>query len=222
MKSFYLLGAAAALALSGPAMSVELIQNGGFEGPAGSWDLNWDTSGGGTVPVRIEYGQASDYPSGAFGEEIPAPTNGGEWGVYFSSDTANPHAISQSVSVEDGVTYYLSFDYYIPLNGYNNPNNATLQFTIDNLPAGSSLLAGGPPDDPQTWYTFTTTWTASATGPVNVAFNFYGNGVTAADFVVDNVSMTAVPEPATWALMIGGFALAGMQMRRRRASVSFA
>lgn len=31
-----------------------------------------------------------------------------------------------------------------------------------------------------------------------------------------------VPEPATWAMMIGGFALAGGAMRRRKAGVSFA
>jgi hypothetical protein len=35
--------------------------------------------------------------------------------------------------------------------------------------------------------------------------------------------IAAVPEPATWAMMIGGFALAGLQMRRRKtATVSFA
>ena len=32
----------------------------------------------------------------------------------------------------------------------------------------------------------------------------------------------AVPEPATWALMIGGFALAGAAMRRRMGKVAFA
>lgn len=32
----------------------------------------------------------------------------------------------------------------------------------------------------------------------------------------------AVPEPATWAMMIGGFALAGLQLRRRALRVSFA
>jgi hypothetical protein len=42
---------------------------------------------------------------------------------------------------------------------------------------------------------------------------------------LDNISLTpfaAVPEPASWALMIGGFAVAGAAMRRRKASVSFA
>jgi len=32
----------------------------------------------------------------------------------------------------------------------------------------------------------------------------------------------AVPEPATWAMMIGGFALAGAAMRRRHAAIRFA
>ena len=36
---------------------------------------------------------------------------------------------------------------------------------------------------------------------------------------IDNVSITAVPEPASWALMIGGFALAGAALRRRDRAV---
>src|SRR5690606_12312665 len=32
----------------------------------------------------------------------------------------------------------------------------------------------------------------------------------------------AVPEPAAWAMMIGGFALAGGMMRQRKSAVSFA
>ena len=37
----------------------------------------------------------------------------------------------------------------------------------------------------------------------------------------DNLN-SAVPEPATWAMMIGGFALAGAAMRRKKAVVAFA
>lgn len=42
--------------------------------------------------------------------------------------------------------------------------------------------------------------------------------------ILDNfrLDISAVPEPASWALMIGGFALIGLSMRRRRLRVSFA
>lgn len=56
----------------------------------------------------------------------------------------------------------------------------------------------------------------------------FGYGVTsngsysvAETWLVRSVS-GAVPEPATWAMMIGGFALAGAAMRRRATKVSFA
>ena len=35
-------------------------------------------------------------------------------------------------------------------------------------------------------------------------------------FEIDNISGSAVPEPATWAMMIAGFGLAGTAIRRRR------
>lgn len=42
-------------------------------------------------------------------------------------------------------------------------------------------------------------------------------------FNFDNFTFgTAVPEPATWALMISGFGLAGMALRRRQARIAYA
>jgi hypothetical protein len=35
-------------------------------------------------------------------------------------------------------------------------------------------------------------------------------------FGIDNVSVTGVPEPASWALMILGFGAGGAMLRRRR------
>ncbi len=41
-------------------------------------------------------------------------------------------------------------------------------------------------------------------------------------FEVDNLVVnSAIPEPATWAMMIGGLALVGASMRRRKVAVSF-
>ena len=224
MKTVSAAVAALAIAFSAPAMSAQLITNGGFE--TGNFN-NWTYSnvGGGTAPVVIQYNQAGNYPVGAFGEAIlPNATPGsGNYVAYFSSDTAKPDKLAQLVNVVAGQTYALSFDYYAPQNGYNNPNDATLAFLIGGNPAGSMLQAGsvsGTP--PKTWKTFTTSYTAQTTGQVELAFQFSGLGSTAADFAVDNVSMQAVPEPATWGMMIMGFGVVGAAMRRRATKVSFA
>lgn len=222
MRKTYLLGAVAALMVAGPSFAANLITNGDFESGFDNWTI--DTAGGGSAPAVIAYNQAGQYPTGAYGEAIPTPTNGGTSAAYFSSDTASPHSLSQIVDVAANTTYTLSFDYYVPQNGYNNPFDAQLSFLIDGEAAGSPLVAGSPGSlAPLTWYTFTTTFTSGDTGGATpLAFEFRGLGSTAADFAIDNVTMSAVPEPATWALMIGGFGLAGMQLRRRRSTVSFA
>jgi len=72
--------------------------------------------------------------------------------------------------------------------------------------------------------TTTITRTLNA-GPGGFSF-LIGGGVNVADYQLTlNVSAptpptTAVPEPATWAMMIGGFGLVGGAMRRRRLTSS--
>lgn len=226
MKIISLLATAAALAVAGPAMAANLINNGNFE--TGNFD-GWafTNTGGGSLPVVIQYGQNGSYPTGAHGESVPSGPNGGAYGLYLSSDTARPHALSQLVNLVAGQTYALSFDFYVPQNGYDNANDATLGFTIGGVQAGDIFRTGSADGvQPGVWNTFSTSWTSLVDGNVALSLNFNGLGLAAgdyaADFVVDNVAMTAVPEPTTWALMIGGFGLAGMQLRRRKTSVSFA
>ncbi len=56
------------------------------------------------------------------------------------------------------------------------------------------------------------------TAVTGLRFNSFGNA-----FEVDNIALAAVPEPATWAMMIGGFGLVGAAARRRvRTSVAYA
>jgi hypothetical protein len=42
------------------------------------------------------------------------------------------------------------------------------------------------------------------------------------DFAPDNATVAAVPEPASWAMMLGGFGIVGGALRRRRLSLRFA
>jgi hypothetical protein len=86
--------------------------------------------------------------------------------------------------------------------------------------------------------TFSKTFTVDSTGPTFETFNWTGlssvlistSGGTDAGYngsgnhlAIDNVSVNgAVPEPASWALMVGGFGLAGMAMRQRRTAVRLA
>ncbi|PZQ56854.1 MAG: hypothetical protein DI570_20445 [Phenylobacterium zucineum] len=50
---------------------------------------------------------------------------------------------------------------------------------------------------------------------------WFGNNNDAADgYRLDSISVAAVPEPATWALMIGGFGMTGATLRRRRLAVA--
>jgi hypothetical protein len=70
--------------------------------------------------------------------------------------------------------------------------------------------------------TYSLFFTPTASGTLQLSF-----GTTSADNIgplLDNVSVVAVPEPAAWGMMIGGFGLAGMAVRRRAAKtkVSFA
>jgi len=223
MRITTLLAAAAAMTVATPALAQNVVNNGSFENGLNGWNVT--TTGGGTAPVVITYNNSSGYPTGAFGEPI-APDNAtslspdavGTHTLYFSSDTASPHSISQLVNLIAGQTYNIGFDYYAPQNGINNPFDATLGFSLGGSQIGSILTAGSPSGTPaRTWLNFGTSFTATQSGPQNLALNFNGGGVTAADFAVDRVYLTAaVPEPATWALMLIGFGGMGIAMRRRR------
>ena len=54
----------------------------------------------------------------------------------------------------------------------------------------------------------------SATNPSTTVTSSYSG-------TIDFVAAPSVPEPATWALMLGGLALVGSSMRRRQTAVSF-
>jgi len=117
-------------------------------------------------------------------------------------------------------------------------SNGATDFTInfDTAVGGFGLFAE---PDPFEVHHFTLTLSDGSTvsgdfdGNAGAGFlGFVGDGIVSAtlssdvgfafgDFYV-TAGTGAVPEPATWAMMIGGFALAGAAMRRRSAAVRYA
>ena len=66
------------------------------------------------------------------------------------------------------------------------------------------------------WQTATMTFQASGTSQV-LSFLAQTSSPGAPPFLLlDGVNLTAVPEPTTWAMMLGGFGLIGFLARRRQ------
>jgi len=65
-------------------------------------------------------------------------------------------------------------------------------------------------------------FTISGSGITELLFNFNPAIQDAKQFRVEGVSIVAVPEPGSWALMIAGLGIVGAAMRRRKTAVSFA
>lgn len=108
-----------------------------------------------------------------------------------------------------GHTYVLTTDFGVR-HDLGNPGSILL-----SVGGGNSVAAGLVPV-PGSWSTFTASYTATvadAGGAITLTLASPGGQ---GDF--DNVTLadtTAVPEPASWALMIVGFGLVGGAVRRR-------
>ncbi len=104
-----------------------------------------------------------------------------------------------------------------------NPNGVALSLFLNNSSLGTLPFLGSPAVAPST---------PGGTIGINLGLNLLAGD--RLDFVVNNngsyyndstglsatFSTGGVPEPATWALMIGGFGLVGAALRRRRATAA--
>ena len=187
MKASLIL-AGVALAFATPAAAQELVTNGGFE----TGDFSGFTQTGSTVFTSVRSDPAF-VVSGAYGAAFgPFGSTGG---------------ITQTLSTNAGQNYLISFD-------LRNFDGRTVNF-YDVLFGGVSLFSAT--NSAAFGYTnFSTTATALGVS-TDLAFNFRHDP---SFFALDNVSVTAVngavPEPATWAMMLIGFGAMGVSMRRRR------
>ena len=209
---------AAALLASVPATAApNLVQNGSFENGLANWTIGGSDAQG-FAPVAIFYNSASAYPVGAFGEAVTpdnsvslSPDAVGERAAYFVTDLANAQSLSQNIFLTPG-RYEFGFSAYAPANGYSNAGDARFSATLLGSTIANYLVSSGPVT---TWQAFNGQTTIQTAGIYAVNFQFDTNLDPSKDVVIDRVYVAAVPEPASWAMLLTGFGLVGASMRRR-------
>lgn len=222
----YLTTALVALAAAMPsgAVAQNLVANGNFS--AGNVGFGSDypfTSG----PA----GSARGTPTYAIGTDAATTANAyPDWGGFgdhtsgtgnmLVADGALGNAWFTDVTLAGGTVYDWTF-WAHTVHG-NTGGSAILSFLVNGVALGVPLTL--PANSASSWQQLSGSFSAVTSGTARIAIADLNGAVPFNDFALDDISFTAratpgaVPEPAGWALMIGGFGIVGGTMRRRRAT----
>lgn len=194
--------AALAAGIAAPANAVVVISD-DFDSYAGN-QVPWNGSGVWATGNSVDL-----VPSGGYGL-----TCFGGTGNCVDLSGSTPGSMSRTVNLAPG-TYRLSFAY--------TGNQLGSQFPAAGFTASLGSFSNsftGLPNNSATFTNYTSgNIVITGSGPTTLTFTQNGGD----DFrgsIIDNVSIAAVPEPATWGMMILGFGLVGAAVRRRRTNLN--
>ena len=169
------------------------VPNGGFTtvGAGSNAITGWTVAGASVDLIKNNYGSVNGTSIDMLG-------------------TPGPGSVAQQFSYAANTTYTLTFDLS------RNPGAGASYTGIDVSVNGShTSFIGTSPTSP---YSLTFTTGASA-GSQWLTFSSVGGDVYSGA-VLDNVAIKAVPEPETYAMMLGGLGLLGFMARRRKAAAA--
>ena len=227
MKVLALTAVAASLTMAGVAhAAVNLVVNGDFE--SGNTGFTSDHTYVAPAPNVL-------FPEGLYTIGMDPNAVHGYWVsiddptnmmiVNGSTKPGTPIVWEQSINVGPGAYDFGAEAANVCCNslyhGTNAPSNLLFSYSFDGInfvSLGNILTA--PPGDAGSFYTLGATILSAANQTLTLRIS---NDITAAggnDFAIDNIFLTAVPEPATWGLMIAGFGMVGFAMRRKKAQLA--
>ena len=214
-----------------PAMAANLLTNSGFEsGSLAGWTQTTAPGSNGTSGV---YANGANAPTS--GQSTSLNTSGGNFVYLTGQGGPGAYELRQSFTLGSAQTVTIKFDHFannyasqvFAGNGLDPFAGPAVQFAlVDLISASTGVFStagqiqsfysgadGGTNPNPWTSYSFNV---SLAAGSYAIRFAqadnqlFFTQGV-------DNVSVSgAVPEPASWAMLIAGFGLVGGAARRRR------
>jgi choice-of-anchor C domain-containing protein len=136
-----------------------------------------------------------------------------------------PGSISQTFDVTSGQAYQVTFD--LAGNPAGGPTAKTLTTSANATIVLSSFDTTGKDLSNMGWtpvsFNFTATGPTETLTFLSTTAGYSGNSTypTAFGPALDNVSVTAVPEPSTWAMMILGFLGVGLVAHRRKRKLAW-
>ena len=215
---------AATLVMATVPAAANLVANGSFEAPpttlrfypVGSTAItNWTVVNLPGGSGNIQHSNNSDF--GALG--VVASD-----GVQYLDLTGNigrgGGIQSDAFATTVGTRYAVSFDVgAIFVAGFGSFGDSIVDLYIDGDFAGSYLNTMSLNSPGTDYQRFSQTFVAA--GPTSTVAFYSSQSMASSNLGVIfdkvDVSVAGVPEPATWAMLIGGFAMVGAAARRRRA-----
>ena len=169
---------------------------------------------------RYQYGSLEMWGSRNGGNTVIPASPSGAWDIVMDGDY-EVEPLSQDITgLHIGKTYTVGFNYaFAQQEGFNGPTEQSISVNLgsDSATSQSTRTLTLPSHNFRGWYRTSFNFTADSAAET-LSFLAHGNLPIPPFAVVSDVTFTpdAVPEPATWAMMLIGVAGLGAVARRRR------